>query len=168
MLRAWYKLDGDGKDSSGNGNDAILSNVTFESGKIGNCANFSTANIILDNPINSASDFTVSFWGKSNLVSTQCFGCSRYAVGEGFSIFLIEGSIRIDTNSAYHWDTGCLLSADTWTHITVVKTSSVKKLFINGTLFASTTEVPELVTFSSDYSIGASIGTSTGNYLVGK
>ncbi len=169
-LIAHYKLDGDLLDSSGNGRDGTSANISYSAGKIGWCGDFSSSYITIENPISPSGAFTVSFWGKTTSTSNQCFGCSRLSVGEGFSIFLVSGFMRIDTNSGFQWTTGYLFPLNEWVHVVITKTSTEKKLFINGTLFSSTDIVPTVpLNIANIYTIGVSNsdGGGIGNYLSG-
>ena len=64
-LIAWWKLDGDAKDATGNGHDGTNNGATFVDGKVGKAADFDGVNdyiAIGGTPINLATDWSASFW----------------------------------------------------------------------------------------------------------
>ena len=73
MLIAWYKLNGDLLDSSGNGNHGSIngSNLTYIDGIVGKVGVFDgIKNIVLPNSeiLKIKSELTISIWAKSNSV----------------------------------------------------------------------------------------------------
>ena len=167
-LIAWYQLNGNALDSSGNGFNGVPTNVSWVDGKIGQCGSFNTGYISIPNLLTKHSPFSVSFWGRTTSTVNQCFGCSRTIIGNGFAIFILNNNnLRFDTGS--QWSTGYIMPVNEWVHIVVTKDNQYKKLYVNGTLYGSTTSIGDMEVLSDFYFIGASHanGSSIGNYFKG-
>ena len=167
-LIAWYQLNGNALDSSGNGFNGVPTNVSWVDGKIGQCGSFNTGYISIPNLLTKHSPFSVSFWGRTTSTVNQCFGCSRTITGNGFAIFILNNNnLRFDTGS--QWSTGYIMPVNEWVHIVVTKDNQYKKLYVNGTLYGSTTSIGDMEVLSDFYFIGASHanGSSIGNYFKG-
>lgn len=119
--------------------------------------NFSNSYLIVDNPLSSNTDFTISFWAYTTTEEIQGILCSRNAVGQGFGVFLVNSNnLRIDTGDSKQWYTTYTLPINTWVHITITKSSSRLRLYINGSLKDSNTSlVGNLSGLTSQLTIGA-------------
>lgn len=170
-LVAWWKLNGDLQDSSMYGRHGTNNGSTIsDSGKIGNCYSFSSSYVSFPNPLVEKQHFSIAFWAKTNAVSNQCFGCTRTAIGNGVSIFILTTNrLRFDTGKAYQWNTAYNMPVDEWVHIAVTKDNNYKKLYVNGQFHSSTSAVGDMTTLSDMFVIGASHsnGSGFGNYLDG-
>lgn len=122
------------------------------------------------NPITSSStDFTISCWVKfddTTGISTIC--TMRTAVGNGIALFKIGNKIRFDDNAQFTFS-DYTISANEWTHVVVTRSSSAKKLYINGELRQLTSTVGDMANVYDIGSIGASSvsGNVFGNYTKG-
>ncbi len=89
---AWYQLEGNGNDSSGNNFNATASNaVSFATGVVGtNAASFNGSSSYLQIPCSISNDFTISFWVKT----TQTGGAGQWTAGKG----LVDASVTGTTN----------------------------------------------------------------------
>lgn len=178
-LVAYYPLNGDAKDYSGNNNHGTVYGATMATG-INNkkCYSFDGTNdyiLINDGLLYGLSEFTIhAYYKRSGTSINECILCSRSnAVGEGVSIFLLtNGNIRLDTGIYYHWVTDKNIASNEEIIIDFIWTPSIKKLYINGTLYSSTTTTPTSISNLSQTvtTIGASQvdGSGLGNYLGGK
>lgn len=119
--------------------------------------NFYNSYLMVDNPLSSDTDFTISFWVYTTTTKTQCMLCSRNAVGQGLGLFIINSNnLRIDTGNSKQWYTTYTLPINTWVHITVTKTSSRLRLYVNGSLEDSNTSlIGNLSGLTSQLTIGA-------------
>ena len=176
-LVAWYKLDGDLKDSSNNNDIITTSNgIDFHS----NPAKYGQSTLIENNEwakidTLQAVDalrqktWTVSFWVNFNEVSGL-----KYIVGGwdhaasngqrgGFHISLDPSNrirfsrlINHTFNDFYHSET---ISNNTWYHVVVVVNEKDHKIIVN-TVIESETKSYDLSTPHNDYSNGFGIGTA--------
>ena len=175
-LRVWLPLT---KDLRNQGlDDVTVTNhgATFNSaGKLGGTCNFNgSSNYLTVSKGYFGANYSYSLWFYTTSISaTQNLGCCRNSVGEGFSIFLISGKIRIDgggTGDATQWVTNYTFSANTWTHLTVTCANGVLKFYINGVYQGTKTITLTSSKWGTIYSVGASQsnGSGYGNFLGGK
>lgn len=109
------------------------------------------------NPITSSStDFTISCWIKFDDTTGSSTICTmRTAVGNGIALFKIGNKIRFDDNAQFTFS-DYTISANEWTHVVVTRSSSAKKLYINGELKQLTSTVGDMGNVYDIGSIGAS------------
>ena len=155
-LVAWWPLDIDGTDASGNGFDGVVEGSLVASpganGATGGSLEFDGFSSRIDVPFDQAlnpQDFTVTLW--ANASTTSGFASpitSRDDVGGGTST---HGYILYNDNGGNWnfwtgdgnpgWDTltGESVTTDTWTHIAMTfdSVTQTKSIWINGTLAAS-------------------------------
>ena len=166
-LIAWYKLDGDALDSSGNGHHGTASGATWTGGKIGQCGKLTGA---LSTSIPSASwsvathSVTLSGWFKFieadvisrlgqltytyNTPTGTLLGYNNYGGfaltweathnSGTFSNFRVFGTLR-HSNGAYATATKAVIYGE-WAHYAVVfdRNTNVLKLYVDGELLGST------------------------------
>lgn len=159
------------KDLSGNGNHATLS--TTSGVWSDDALVFSNSNALYisgeNNVLYEPEEYTIEYTITTNATQTQTLYCSRTAMSQGVSVFMIGNKIRIDTGS-YMWSTGVDIAVNEETKITVTRSSSEIKLYINGELKASTTTIGDKTSINSGlYTIGQSqvSGSNYGNQLSG-
>jgi O-glycosyl hydrolase len=152
QLAAWYPLEGNGLDATGNGNNATLvTNVTFVPGRIGAwAAQFSGTNSYLVIPRSISNSFTITCWVKT----TATGGGSQWWAGKG----IVDGEVQGTT-----YDFGLALvgsvagfgigNPDTtitstnaindgqWHHLAAAwdSSSGLMQLYVDGVFQASTT-----------------------------
>ena len=155
-LVAWWPLDVDGTDASGNGFDGVVEGSLVASpganGSTGGSLEFDGFSSRIDVPFDQAlnpQDFTVTLW--ANASTTSGFASpitSRDDVGGGTST---HGYILYNDNGGNWnfwtgdgnpgWDTlaGESVTTGTWTHIAMTfdSVTQTKSIWINGTLAAS-------------------------------
>lgn len=161
-------------DCSGYGNNGTINggiSWVGDSPRYNGSYSFNGAEYItFSNPLTSSStDFTISCWAKFDSVSGNDTICTmRTAAGSGIALFRISNNIRFDDNSqtTFSYYT---VPANEWLHIAVTRTSSAKKLYINGELKGTVTTVGDMDKIYSTGSIGASSvsGGSLNNYTEG-
>ena len=92
----------------------------------------------------------------------------RTAVGNGIALFKVGNKSRLDDNAQFTFS-DYTISANAWTHVVVTRSSSAKKLYINGELKQSTSTVGDMANVYDIGSIGASSasGNNFWNYTKG-
>ena len=157
-LIAWWPLDLDGTDASGNGFDGVVEGAPIvgegANGATGGSLEFDGFSTRIDVPFDQAlnpQDFTVTLW--ANAATTDGFASpitSRDDVNGGTST---HGFILYNDNGGLWnfwtgdgnpgWDTmaGDPVVADTWTHVAMTYDSvtETKSLWINGVMSATET-----------------------------
>lgn len=123
------------------------------------------------NPITSSStDFTISCWVKFDDITGNSTICTmRTAVGNGIALFKIGNKIRFDDNGQCTFS-DYTISANEWIHVVVTRSSSCKKLYVNGILKQTVNTVGDMKLISNVGTIGASSqgGDDISNYLNGQ
>lgn len=161
-LKLLYTFDSDSGgqvfDSSGNGNNGlIVGGVTYEAGKQGLAARFSSSSmhIVCDSQalnVQGWTNITVSMWAMP--VSLTTYSCiiarGQYTAGSTSSGFMIRtpGYSGYPGIDAYMYtNAGAQMSvsyaprtqANVWYHIVMVHDGQTMKLYINGALASSST-----------------------------
>ena len=93
----------------------------------------------------------------------------RTAVGNGIALFKIGNKIRFDDNGQCTFS-DYTISANEWIHVVVTRSSSCKKLYVNGILKQTVNTVGDMKLISNVGTIGASSqgGDGISNYLNGQ
>ena len=143
---AYYKLDGDAADSSGNGNNGADSNVTWANGRFDQAAVFNGSSSIISIPnLKSVLDnnFSVSFWWKPELMNTfqvPVGGLYNEAGGAAYGWMIYQGSdnkmylywiISISPNTSNAFSNNTVLTQGSWYHIVATKSSTGAALYVN-------------------------------------
>lgn len=125
------------------------------------------------NPITAGTtDFSFSFWYKASSAGTTfTIYTGRTATsGAGIAVFDVDQHFRLD-DGAMATFSSYTIPADTWIHVMITRSSSGKKLYINGELKQTISTVGGLTNIGKYATIGASensdTGVGTGNYLTG-
>lgn len=121
-LIAWYKLNGDANDASGNGLDGSPTDLSWEAGKIGGAGSFNGSTSVIDCGDPTAlrlTTFTLCAWVKS----------SRAIVNEHKYWFIVNrGSIYADGYGFLFYDRSTEVRFDGWTRnggsVTVISAPS--------------------------------------------
>jgi len=157
---AYYPLDGNLVDESGNQNDALGTSISFNSGKIKQAAMFDgiSSNIQLDKNTfwSIANNFSVSFWiypvepHEIDSESTSGYAGTKgqkyafnpiWAAGNsdaGFGISVGNNGISVYEHAANYmpallvWKSPTLI--DKWTHVAIIYNNIQPYLYINGQL----------------------------------
>ncbi len=153
-LIAWWPLDVDGTDASGNGFDGVVEGSPIAgpgaNGATGGSLEFDGFSTRIDVPFDSAlnpQDFTVTLW--ANAASTDGFA-SPITSRDDVAATSVHGYVLYN-NSDGNWDfwtggagpsgswnrvIGSPVTTDTWTHLAISYDSATmtKSLYINGVL----------------------------------
>ena len=173
-LVAWYKLDGNANDSSGNGLNGTASNVSWVNGKIGQAGSFNNSSINLgrDSRLNLVNSGSISIWIKPDIAfpSTSTSNSFRSIIGKVSSGGTGQQSYFIDwygSNSSNILrfglgDSSGLTAATTsfnpnqdWAHICATWNGTTMKLFVNGSLSSSVNQNRIMQVLNVDLRIGA-------------
>jgi len=132
-LLAFWKL-ADVTDSSGNGNTLTnTDDVAFVAGKIGNAAEFNTANYLSRAMnVNFSQEFSVSLWCKPSDV--QIYGCMLFGDAGGTFNVAYTGDSSFDINNGAAGFINVPAAPDLWYHIAVTKGAELTTVWINGAL----------------------------------
>ncbi|HEX7319878.1 MAG TPA: LamG domain-containing protein [bacterium] len=152
-LLAYYHLDGNGNDASGNNRNAVLYSVNATADNKGNsngACMFDGSTSWIDVPaLPVSADLTVSFWMKTQATSWSIFPWSMFIIdrdlagaNRDWSICNgQDGFLEFNTGSSYDYT---MISTDTinggqWLHVAVVRDSSakLKSIYIDGIVNAT-------------------------------
>ena len=171
-LIAWYPLNGDTKDYSGNNlhltnNEAIVD----VNGKIGSCyltnqSNKQYLNVtssIITDALSNGNDFTVCFWQKVDscqyaVMNISCGNTSAtnrmLHIGMRSANVVSMGFYGDDLNGTFSF------SPDKWYHITAVYEKGYQKIYVNGKLINSRKSTNYLIV-NGRFNIGSYSNTTT-------
>lgn len=172
-LQVWLPLNGD-LHNQGLSNFTITNNnaTINNNGKIGQCYAFNGSNSYICIDYNFYNiQYSVSAWVYSTSASaTQTICCDRNTVGSGFSIFLINGKLRIDPGGHNEqWTTNYTYPINTWFHLCIIYDGIKVSYYINGKFKESHNCTLNSSFWRNETCIGASQQTdsSHNNYLNG-
>ncbi|MBV9241734.1 MAG: carboxypeptidase regulatory-like domain-containing protein, partial [Acidobacteria bacterium] len=158
---AWWPGDGDGRDITGNGNTAILTNMGFALGRVGQAFKFQgiqasnikiNASPTIDIGNASTAGSTIEMWvnpSSGDVSSTRPLAEYNNSVGGVGSQFYLNinqavqvspGAIfanLVDTSNTNHFvatPVGGFVTANTWQHVAVTydKASGIANVYYNG------------------------------------
>jgi hypothetical protein len=141
-LIAWYPLNGDTKDYSGNGLDATNSGASIDnSGKIGKCYSFNGGSnyITAGNPtkLQIKNEITLSAW--INPINVNALGNVVAKNGNSGFRFRIDAAQNLWWYVSGNPCTGGFVPLNTWTHCLVTGNQYGLKCYVNGFMVASNT-----------------------------
>ena len=140
-LIAWYKMDGDVTDSSGNGKDASSANTSYVDGKIGQALEFNGTNATMTLPRSqyfAVPQMSIAFWINADSYSSYR---GVFYISDNLSNYLIlrqqSNTIRMmieDGNVLMVNAITPSLSSyiDTWVHLAFTQDGSGWKFYIHG------------------------------------
>lgn len=122
---------------------------------------------------NNTKEFTIAFWVKlKNVPDTMTFYTARAGIGSGVALFFVNKNIRFDDNVQSTFNYTYDLSSNKWTHLCVTRNNTSKKLYVNGKLVDSTSNVGNMQNIGKYFTIGGSESSNNGiadmNWLNGK
>jgi len=146
-LVLYYKLDetsGTNADDAASTHDGTFSGaVTWEAGKINNCATTSTSRS-LDTGVNAAeaADFSISLWLKTSATDNYICGTADATDNKGFGVKLASGKLALLVGNGAGWTANdAAFSTDTvnsgsFVHVVITHDNSTGdwKSYINGAL----------------------------------
>lgn len=171
-LIAWYPLNGDTKDYSGNNLHLTNNEATVDvNGKIGSCyltnqSNKQYLNVtssIITDALSNGNDFTVCFWQKVNscqyaVMNISCGNTSAtdrmLHIGMRSANVVSMGFYGDDLNGTFSF------SPDKWYHITAVYEKGYQKIYVNGKLINSRKSTNYLIV-NGKFNIGSYSNTTT-------
>lgn len=122
---------------------------------------------------NNTKEFTIAFWVKlKNVPNVMTFYTARACMGSGVALFFVNKNIRFDDNVQSTFNYTYDLSSNKWTHLCVTRNNTSKKLYVNGKLVDSTSNVGNMQNIGKYFIIGGSESSNNGiadmNWLNGK
>ena len=171
-LIAWYPLNGDTKDYSGNNLHLTNNEATVDvNGKIGSCyltnqSNKQYLNVtssIITDALSNGNDFTVCFWQKVDscqyaVMNISCGNTSAtdrmLHIGMRSANVVSMGFYGDDLNGTFSF------SPDKWYHITAVYEKGYQKIYVNGKLINSRKSTNYLIV-NGKFNIGSYSNTTT-------
>ena len=162
-LVAWYKLNGNAEDSSGNNFHGIVSNVSWADGKIGQGASFSGNGYIKNDDINLGSDnFSFALWVETSSLDNinSSVGFIEEASGNG-CIFYPSTTYGLANNQIRFWALGgeVLIGPDIrntgFRHLCVTRKGNLFKLYVDGAFYSQGSRAGS---FANGITIGNSYG----------
>lgn len=171
-LIAWYPLNGDTKDYSGNNLHLTNNEATVDvNGKIGSCyltnqPNKQYLNVtssIITDALSNGNDFTVCFWQKVDscqyaVMNISCGNTSAtdrmLHIGMRSANVVTMGFYGDDLNGTFSF------SPDKWYHITAVYEKGYQKIYVNGKLINSKKSTNYLIV-NGRFNIGSYSNTTT-------
>lgn len=112
---------------------------------------------------NNTKEFTIAFWVKlNNIPNVMTFYTARAGVGSGVALFFTNKNIRFDDNVQSTFNYTYDLSSNKWTHLCVTRNNTSKKLYVNGKLVDSTSNVGNMQNIGKYFTIGGSESSDNG------
>lgn len=174
-LVAWYKLDGNGLDSSGNGNHGSVVGAIAVAGKIGQAMDFTsgTKNITIPHhsSLDCPSQLSVSAWvkitdyGRATIISKWyedfCFAIQKYDDESTTRVWVwYSDGVMPYTSISVNLD--CLVQDGEWHHIvmTLNKAEGVGRWWVDGRFSAEGFSEPRVGSMTRPLYIGARNGSA--------
>lgn len=112
---------------------------------------------------NDTKEFTIAFWVKlNNVPNVMTFYTARVGIGCGVALFFTNKNIRFDDNVQSTFNYTYDLSSNKWTHLCVTRNNTSKKLYVNGKLVDSTSNVGNMQNIGKYFTIGGSESSDNG------
>ena len=171
-LVAYYKLDGNSNDSVGSNNGTDTS-ITYGSsyGKINQGASFNGSSSYINTGsgygISGSGSFTMSAWIKGSVISSNhCIaGFGTGTTGRGITFDVRSSKIYADFYATTSVSGTTTLSTGTWYFATLTYDGTNMRLYLNGSLEATSSAITANVLIGSQI-IGRAFWTS-GNFFNG-
>lgn len=166
-LVAYYTLDGNANDASGNGNNGIVNEAALTTGKVGQAYNFDGVNdyISIANPseLNNLKGLTVSAWIKPSLFHFYNERIIDKGYNSAFSLNSWDNQTKfvlwIGNNGISEgvWTTGEL--DNNWHHIVATANGTILKIYVDGVLNNSANQTISIGNNNYPLTIGADMST---------
>src|SRR2546425_165073 len=155
----WYKAEGNANDSVGNNHGTLENGATFATGNTGQAFSFDGVNAsVLTPTINLGSAFTVELW----ILPTRNNGGFENLVANSFASAANYGAFYYDNDHLEYWQgntpravSPAVLPLNTWTHVALTYDGSFARLYVNGSLSATSGSHAE--TFNNPLRFGFSV-----------
>lgn len=148
-----YDFEGDATDSSGFNNDAVATNVTYDSGIVGSAAYFDGTTSNIESSVSVSGDFSVSMWVRASDTSTAGNASSQWwegialldadivGIAADWGITIVDGKVAfgIGGDSDETIKSATPVNDDQWHHIAVTWSmdDGAMRLYVDGVLEAS-------------------------------
>lgn len=155
------------KDLSENNNNSMLNSLSINDNSVIFNGN---GYLNLNKNFFSASEYTIEVVFDKNQTTNFGLICNSTQADNGFSIFYINNSyFRVDLGT-YQWTVNYTINNNEKNKLTLVRTNSLVKMYVNGTLISSTTNVGNKNYLTNFTTFGNSqiSGSSYNNYFIGK
>ena len=149
--KAYYKLNGDALDSSGNGYDGTFTTPAYGAGIFGQAAVFNgtSSSINLNSAVLPANNFSVSMWINTSALGDQQYIITQYELsGTNAGRFILylgtTGflNIQVGSNGSFF---GSALNTGTWYHLALVKTTTWE-CYLNGASIGTWSDTANITT----------------------
>jgi len=159
---AWFPGDGNANDIQGGNNGTPNGGITFTAGKVAQAFNFDGTGDVTYPTINAGSTYTLDFWMRPTLAGVYQHVISNIANSTNY------GSLRFFNDHVEYLQSGAFqfispagsVPLNTYTHIALTYDGSVNRLYINGSLAATSGVHTE--TFNNQLSLGFTIFNNYG------
>jgi len=165
---AFYELDSNVLDSSGNGYNGTATDITYAAGNFNNAAVFNGTSSFIDTPIDTelqTSVFSYSAWFKSTTTdSTPRHILARYGLSSNAVFFAWHKGSTSTIELGFYAAAGNFqqtfsgVSSNTWYNLTVSLDGADIKVYINGTLTTPSSTVGTMVAVRASTSVPILIG----------
>jgi hypothetical protein len=146
---AYYELESNANDSSGNGYNGTATAISYATGKVGNAATFNGSTSFISVANNAAfrpAAFSVSLWAKTS-ANTVLFARNygnvnfrgwgvRSAPASGAAGFWVGGGSWLDSATA--------INTNAWRHIVCTYASTACTIYVDGASVATGTRTANL------------------------
>jgi len=164
--KAYYMLNNDCVDISGQANHGTPTSITYPQGKFGQAARFngSTSLITIADNANlrfGTSNFTISVWIKPSTVAagTKEIICKKNAgTNGGWDLYLAGNSLHWIQQSIIDYTTSITVNTD-WTHIVASSSSNTITFYKNGIRLDSNAFTSPNYNLTNPLTIGGEVGT---------
>jgi hypothetical protein len=169
---ACYRFDDDALDSSGNGLNAVTSNIAFGSGMLGSALVMIDGTSAADVPdsavIDVTSALTIEGWIKPTALPGAGERMGMLDCQGQFGLFLLEGGNMRCTMSAAALQTSATIVVGEWNHVACTFDGTTTRLYVRGALVGEGTGTTALSTAgTSGFSIAADNPPGSGDQLAG-
>jgi hypothetical protein len=162
---AYYKLNGNANDSSGNGYNGTASNITYAAGRFGNAAVFNGSSSKIDLPVlglGGGAARSVSAWINTtdNGALQFIFGSGTQAVYQVFAIHLTAtGKVSVSYSASQLDSVGAPIKNNQWHHIAVT--------FSGGSTANTVLYVDGIAQNLTEVGTPGTVNTGNQNYAIG-
>lgn len=142
-LVAYYPLNGNANETINGGSGVTNGGVQPATNRLGNAGsanNFNGSNGYIDisnnTAIPSSGQVSVSAWIKYNTSGANLNWFKKGTV-DGYGLYVLNNTVYVITYNHVNWNTGVVLTAGSWHHITFTFDGTTQKIYKEGVLAAS-------------------------------
>ena len=130
---AYYKLNGNANDSSGNGYNGTFTSPAYATGRFGNAASFGGSNYITLTGFTSTTTFSYSFWVNPTNATSSGFKGLIGNQTSGGQLFTDAGALKIYANTTRTFSGSPTLADNVWSHVALSVSNGTGTIYVNGT-----------------------------------